>query len=164
MALLGNIQGPSIINEPGHRSLITEVPSSFLDAFALLKNAVSRLLYYAWAYYTEIWTPICHEACDISNDRVKHRNNTFYLQSRREKNLSKPDLHNSFSTDRSKAVPLLDFFFDSASLFNPCPAEPGYTLPMQKVSIQISWLLKKPTDLDLHCLYIKYLNLYQQPC
>ena len=25
---------------------------------------------------------------------------------------------------------------------NPCPAEPGYTLPF----------LKKPTDLDLHCL------------
>ena len=25
--------------------------------------------------------------------------------------------------------------------FNPCPAEPGYTLP-----------IKKPTDLDLHCL------------
>ena len=25
-------------------------------------------------------------------------------------------------------------------------------LPLQKVKIQISWLLKKPTDLDLHCL------------
>ena len=36
--------------------------------------------------------------------------------------------------------------------FNPCPAEPGYTLPLQTVQIQISWLLKKPTDLDLHCL------------
>ena len=35
---------------------------------------------------------------------------------------------------------------------NPCPAEPGYTLPLQTVEIQISWLLKKPTDLDLHCL------------
>ena len=35
---------------------------------------------------------------------------------------------------------------------NPCPAEPGYTLPLQTVKIQISWLLKKPTDLDLHCL------------
>ena len=36
--------------------------------------------------------------------------------------------------------------------FNPSPAEPGYNLPLQTVQIQISWLLKKPTDLDLHCL------------
>ena len=35
---------------------------------------------------------------------------------------------------------------------NPCPAEPGYILSLQTVQIQISWLLKKPTDLDLHCL------------
>ena len=35
---------------------------------------------------------------------------------------------------------------------NPCPADPGYNLPLQTVQIQISWLLKKPTDLDLHCL------------
>ena len=35
---------------------------------------------------------------------------------------------------------------------NLCPAEPGYTLPLQTVKIQVSWLLKKPTDLDLHCL------------
>ena len=35
---------------------------------------------------------------------------------------------------------------------NPCPAEPGYILPLQTLYIQISWLLKKPTDLDLHCL------------
>ena len=27
-----------------------------------------------------------------------------------------------------------------------------YTLPLQTVQLQISWLLKKPTDLDLHCL------------
>ena len=38
------------------------------------------------------------------------------------------------------------------SYINPCPAEPGYTLPLQKVQIQISWLLKKPTDMDLYCL------------
>ena len=37
-------------------------------------------------------------------------------------------------------------------LVNPCPVEPGCTLPLQTVKIQISWLLKKPTDLDLHCL------------
>ena len=35
---------------------------------------------------------------------------------------------------------------------NLCSAEPGYVLPLQTVKIQISWLLKKPTDLDLHCL------------
>ena len=35
---------------------------------------------------------------------------------------------------------------------NPCPAEPAYALPLQTVKIKISWLLKKPTDLDLHCL------------
>ena len=35
---------------------------------------------------------------------------------------------------------------------NPCPAEPRYTLPLQTVEIQISRLLKKPTDLDLQCL------------
>ena len=35
---------------------------------------------------------------------------------------------------------------------NLCPAEPGYTLSLQTVQIQISWHLKKPTDLDLHCL------------
>ena len=35
---------------------------------------------------------------------------------------------------------------------NHCPAEPGYTLPLQTLLIQISWLLQKPTDLDLHCL------------
>ena len=34
---------------------------------------------------------------------------------------------------------------------NPCPAEPGYTLSLQTVCTQISWL-QKPTDLDLHCL------------
>ena len=42
-------------------------------------------------------------------------------------------------------------------LFNPCPAEPGCILPLQTVQIQISWLLKKPTDLDLHCLPLSML-------
>ena len=37
-------------------------------------------------------------------------------------------------------------------MLNPCHAEPGYALLLQTVLIQISWLLKKPTDLDLHCL------------
>ena len=35
---------------------------------------------------------------------------------------------------------------------SPSPAETGYGLSLQTVLIQISWLLKKPTDLDLHCL------------
>ena len=43
------------------------------------------------------------------------------------------------------------FVFYSA-LVNTTPAEPRYVLPLQTVLIQISWLLKKPTDLDLHSL------------
>ena len=35
---------------------------------------------------------------------------------------------------------------------NPDPVETQYALPFQTVQIQISWLLKKPNDLDLHCL------------
>ena len=35
-------------------------------------------------------------------------------------------------------------------ILNPTPAEPGYALSSQTVYIQVSWLLKKPTD--LHCL------------
>ena len=46
--------------------------------------------------------------------------------------------------------------------FNPGPAEPRYALPLQTVWIQISWLLQKPTDLDLHCLFFSMWNLYQQ--
>ena len=37
----------------------------------------------------------------------------------------------------------------------PGPADPRYALPLQRVEIQISWpllILKKPTDLDMHCL------------
>ena len=34
-------------------------------------------------------------------------------------------------------------------VINPCPAEPGYTHPLQA--------LKKPTDLDLHCLSLSML-------
>ena len=35
-------------------------------------------------------------------------------------------------------------FAHSIVSVNPCPAEPGYTLPLP--------FLQKPTDLDLHCL------------
>ena len=35
---------------------------------------------------------------------------------------------------------------------NACPAEHGFALPLQSAQIQISLLLKKSTDLDLHCL------------
>ena len=41
------------------------------------------------------------------------------------------------------------------TVFNPGPPEPGYSLPLQTVLIQISWLPKKPTDLDLHCLSLR---------
>ena len=44
-------------------------------------------------------------------------------------------------------------------VINPCPAEPGYTLLLQTVYIQISWLLKKPTDLDLHCFSFSMIKL-----
>ena len=43
-------------------------------------------------------------------------------------------------------------FAHSTVNVNPRPAEPGYTLPLQTVQIQINWLPQKPTDLDLHCL------------
>ena len=43
-------------------------------------------------------------------------------------------------------------FLPSMLNVNPNPAEPGYVLSLQTVLIQISWILKKPTDLDLHCL------------
>ena len=39
-------------------------------------------------------------------------------------------------------------------VINSGPAESGYALPLQKVLIQISWLLKKPNDLDQLCLSI----------
>ena len=74
----------------------------------------------------------------------------------------------SFPTDHSNAVLLLQFFYVCASVVsymafvlsnlslfvNPSPAEPGYALSLHAVQIQISWLLKKPTDLDLHCLQL----------
>ena len=43
---------------------------------------------------------------------------------------------------------------------NPGPAEPGYALSLQTVQIQISWLLKKPTDLDplFVIQYVKLIN------
>ena len=50
------------------------------------------------------------------------------------------------------ALTLLSTFSHNQPQFNPYPAEPRYTLPLQTVQIQISWLLKKPTDLDLHYL------------
>ena len=50
------------------------------------------------------------------------------------------NVHNSVAPKKA-------FFFfiqKILSFLNPCPAEPRYTLPLQTV--------KKPTDLDLHCL------------
>ena len=46
----------------------------------------------------------------------------------------------------------------TVQIINPGRAEPGYALPLQTVYIQISWLLKKPTDLDLYC-FVRYVNL-----
>ena len=44
------------------------------------------------------------------------------------------------------------------AIFNPCPAEPGYTLPFQTVKIQISWLLE--ANWSGSALFaIKYVNL-----
>ena len=45
-----------------------------------------------------------------------------------------------------------DHKFPKFSFLNPGLAEAGYALPLQTVLIQISWLLKKPRDLDLYCL------------
>ena len=50
------------------------------------------------------------------------------------------------------SVKMVSSPFWKAVYLNLSPAEPGYTLPLQTVQIQISWLLKKPTDLELHCL------------
>ena len=47
---------------------------------------------------------------------------------------------------------------------NPAPAGLGYALPLQIVYTKISWLLQKPTNLELHYLpfsmwiYINNLN------
>ena len=54
------------------------------------------------------------------------------------------------TSGRSVWLPWQNFKEDN--FFNPCPAEPGYALPLQTVYSQISWLLQKLTDLDLHCL------------
>ena len=59
------------------------------------------------------------------------------------------------------------FLFTHASfaVLSPCPAQPGYVLPLQTVQIQISWLLKKSTDLELHCLPLSmwiYINNLDQ--
>ena len=53
--------------------------------------------------------------------------------------------------------------FVRVELVNPYPAKPGYTLPLQTVQIQISWLLKKPSDLDLHCLPLSMLIYSNNP-
>ena len=42
--------------------------------------------------------------------------------------------------------------YELDSTFNPSPTEPEYALSLQTVQLQVSWLLKKQTDLDLHCL------------
>ena len=57
----------------------------------------------------------------------------------------RPGIGNTFSW-------LFFFYFEHRRLVNPSPAEPRYILLLQIVQIQISWLLQRPNDLDLHCL------------
>ena len=45
---------------------------------------------------------------------------------------------------------------------NPSPAEPGYTLPLQTVWIQIRWLLKIPADRNLAVQYVIYVSNLDQ--
>ena len=44
--------------------------------------------------------------------------------------------------------------------FNPSPSEPGAVFANSVDPDQLA--SKKPTDLELHCLPILYVNLYQQ--
>ena len=50
-----------------------------------------------------------------------------------------------------------------SSPFNPCPAEPGYTLLLQTVQIQISWASEEANWSGSALFAIQYVNLYQQP-
>ena len=50
------------------------------------------------------------------------------------------------------SITMLDESKETTTELNPCPAEPGCTLLLQTVYIQIRGLLKKPTDLALHYL------------
>ena len=79
--------------------------------------------------------------------------NACQWQIRQEKYFSEPFLSGAiWSYAQSWLTFHLVKFVKTLKTLNPCPAEPRYTLPLQTVQIQISWLLKKPTDLDLHCL------------
>ena len=72
--------------------------------------------------------------------------------------ISEPPLK-GFYQGKSYSIGVNNFvlLFDSPTVgqttkINSCPAEPGYALSLQTVQTQISWFLKKPTDLDRHCL------------
>ena len=63
----------------------------------------------------------------------------------------KPSTHEQKRTAAENRIGMVIRKTVEGGELNHCPAEPGYTLPLQTVQIQISWL-QKPTDLDLHCL------------
>ena len=46
---------------------------------------------------------------------------------------------------------LMRIMYFKCFYINPGPAGLVYALRLHTVKIHISWLLKKPTDLDLHC-------------
>ena len=48
-------------------------------------------------------------------------------------------------------MPDLVLFFHIEKFLNACPAEPGYTLPLQCRETDLC-SVKKPTDMNLHCL------------
>ena len=74
-------------------------------------------------------------------------NNIYFYKENQKKYIAQPSLN----------LPLMK---SSANLsFNPSPADPGYTLPLQTVQIQISWLLNWSGS---SLFAIDYVNLYQQ--
>ena len=57
-------------------------------------------------------------------------------------------------TDGNILLSTIYMYNHTAGYVNPCPAEPEYTLSYQTVLIQISWFMKKPTDLDTTTIQI----------
>ena len=81
-----------------------------------------------------------------------HEENPWLSKMRPVKILIRPQEYASWSESWLGAHDRRYIFWHWGSNLNPSPAEPRYTLPLQTLQIQISWLLQKPTDLDQHCL------------
>ena len=62
-----------------------------------------------------------------------------------------PFIQQILDTNTSSKVDVFKFY-DSIVRSKPLSCWTQIYKPLQTVQIQISWLLKKPTDLDLHCL------------